>query len=285
MADQVISRDSATAAQAAQATQPSRASWAEWREEVAALTRRWFLQLVRERLNLILSITQPAIWLVFFGSALGRTIDSDVIGTSNYVGFMLAGVIAFTVVTNTVTGAMPMLWDKETGYLDKLLSMPIARSSLIVSRFLFQFVLGTAQVLLVFVVAVATSVDVASGLLGAVAILAVAGLLSMALTALSTALAYRVPSHGTFFAIMGFVTLPLVFLSNAFVPLDSMPPWMVIVARLNPLTYAIEAMRILVLEGWDGAVMRALIVLGLFAAGSLAIGAFEFRRHTGERTR
>ena len=80
-------------------------------------------------------------------------VDTDVIGTTNYVGFMLAGIIAFTVVTNAMTGAMPLLWDKETGYLDKLLSMPMARSSLIFSRFIFQFGLGTAQVLLVFVVA------------------------------------------------------------------------------------------------------------------------------------
>ncbi len=282
MADQTLIRKQTTVEPA---TKPERTSWEEWRGEVTALTRRWFLQLVRERLNLLLSITQPAIWLLFFGSALGRAIDRDAIGTSNYVGFMLAGVIAFTVVTNTVTGAMPLLWDKETGYLDKLLSMPIARSSLIVSRFLFQFALGTAQVLLVFLVAVATAVDVASGPVGAIVILAAAGLLSMALTALSTALAYRVPSHGTFFAIMGFVTLPLVFLSNAFVPLDSMPPWMAIVARLNPLTYAIEAMRILVLDGWDGSVVRALAVLGLFAVASLAVGAYEFRRHTGERVR
>ncbi len=255
----------------------------EWTQEVWALARRWFLQLLRDRLNLLFTITQPAIWLVFFGTAVGRAIDKDLLGTSNYIGFMLAGVIAFTVVTNTVSGAMPMLWDKETGYLDKLLGMPIARSSLIVSRFVFQFALGTAQVLLVFVAAVAVAVDIEAGALGGVVILAVAGLLSMALTALFTALAYRVPTHGTFFAIAGFITLPLVFMSTAFVPIEAMPPWMALVARLNPLTYAIDAIRDLVLEGWDGGIWRSLAVLMVFAAGSLALATAEFRRHTGQR--
>jgi ABC-2 type transport system permease protein len=281
MADQVLERDTVAPARDAASTSVARA---EWLLEVLALFRRWYLQLIRDRLNLIFSLTQPAIWLAFFGSAMGRAIDREVIGTSNYVGFMLAGIIAFTVVTNTVSGAMPLLWDKEVGYLDKLLAMPIARSSLIVSRFLFQFALGTGQVVLVFGVAVAVSVDVASGLLGAISILVLAGLLSMSLTALFMALAYRVPTHGTFFAVAGFITLPLVFLSNAFVPVEAMPSWMQVVARLNPLTYAIEAMRTLVLEGWADDVLRALGVLALFAAGSLALATYEFVRHTGQRT-
>ena len=254
-----------------------------WAQVVAALARRWFIQLSRDRLNLIFSVSQPALWLVFFGSGIERAVDPQVIGTSNYIGFMLPGVIALTVVTNAVSGAMPMLWAKETGYLDKLLSMPIARSSLIVSRFLFQFALGCAQVVLVFVVAVVIGAGIVAGPLGALAILGVAGVLIMASTAIFMGLAYRVPTHGTFFAITGFITLPLVFMSNAFVPLDAMPTWMAVVARLNPLTYAIEAMRILVLEGWTVGVATSIGVLILFAAACLAVGTHEFRRHTGQR--
>jgi ABC-2 type transport system permease protein len=281
MADQTLARGTTVAADE---TRTFAAARSEWLQEVSALSRRWYLQLIRDRLNLVFSLTQPAIWLAFFGSAMGRAIDTAAIGTTDYIGFMLAGVIAFTVVTNAISGAMPLLWDKEIGYLDKILAMPIARSSLIVSRFVFQFGLGMAQVALVFVVAIVISVDVASGLLGAIAIFAVAGLLSMSLTALFMALAYRVPTHGTFFAVAGFITLPLVFLSNAFVPIDVMPTWMAVVARLNPLTYAIEGMRVLVLEGWDADVIASLGVLALFAAGSLALATYEFVRHTGERT-
>jgi ABC-2 type transport system permease protein len=280
MVDQAVSREPAAVAD----DERGWSARSEWLQEVLGLFRRWYIQLIRDRLNLVLSLTQPAIWLAFFGTAMGRAIDSEVIGTSDYIGFMLPGVIAFTVVTNTISGAMPLLWDKEVGYLDKLLAMPIARSSLIVSRFLFQFVLGTAQVVFVFVVAIAVSVTIASGLIGAVAILLIAGLLSMSFTALFMALAYRVPTHGTFFAIAGFVTLPIVFLSNAFVPIEAMPGWIQVIARLNPLSYAIGAMRSLVLEGWEGDVAWALAVLALFALGSLGVATYEFVRHTGERS-
>ena len=257
---------------------------AQWVQEVMALARRWWIELLRERLNLVLSVAQPAIWLVFFGAGVERAIDARVIGTGDYVGFMLAGIVTFTIVGNGVSGAMPLLWDKETGYLDRLMSMPIARSSVIVSRFVFQVAQQSAQILLVVLVALVLGVRIAAGPLGLLVILVAAALLTMSVTAAFSALAYAVPQHGTFFAIAGFVTLPLLFMSNAFVPLQAMPGWMEAVARLNPLTYAIEAMRTLVVDGWDaGAVGSSLAVLALVAVACLAVGTQQFRRRTGER--
>jgi ABC-2 type transport system permease protein len=254
-----------------------------WVQEVMALSRRWWIELLRERLNLAASLAQPAVWLVFFGSAVERVIDADVVGTSDYIGFMLAGVITFTIVGNGVAGAMPLLWDKETGYLDRLMSMPIARSSVIVSRFVFQVAQQSAQILLVVAVAFGLGVRIATGFPGLLVILLAAALLTMSVTAAFSALAYAVPQHGTFFAIAGFVTLPLLFMSNAFVPLDVMPPWMAVIARLNPLTYAIEAMRTLVIVGWEPVIATSLAVLALAGAVCLAIGTREFNKQTGER--
>ena len=255
-----------------------------WAQEVMALARRWWIELLRERLNLVFSILQPAIWLVFFGAGVERAIDAEVIGTDDYIGFMLAGVVTFTIVGNGISGAMPLLWDKETGYLDRLMSMPIARSSVIVSRFVFQVAQQTVQILLVVVVAFALGVRIATGPLGLGVILLTAALLTMSVTAAFSALAYAVPQHGTFFAVAGFVTLPLLFMSSAFVPLEAMPLWMEVVARVNPLTYAIEAMRTLVLDGWEARVATSLALLTLAGAACLALGTWQFRKQTGDRT-
>jgi len=254
-------------------------------QEVLALARRWWIELLRERLNLVFSLAQPAIWLVFFGAGVERAIDTEVIGTDDYIGFMLAGIVTFTIVGNGVSGAMPLLWDKETGYLDRLMSMPIARSSVIVSRFVFQVVQQSAQILLVVSVALVLGVRIATGPLGLLVILLTAALLTMSVTAAFSALAYAVPQHGTFFAVAGFVSLPLLFMSNAFVPLGAMPAWMEVVARLNPLTYAIEAMRTLLLDGWELRVAASLAVLALAGAVCLALGTWQFRKQTGERVR
>jgi ABC-2 type transport system permease protein len=272
MVDQVLARE---AAGSQAAGRPFLAEGGEWLQEVLALARRWFIMLTRERLNLVFSIAQPAIWLVFFGTAVERTIDETVIGTSDYVGFILPGVITFTIVGNGVASAMPLLFDKEGGYLDRLLSLPIARSSIIV---------GSGQILAILVVALLLGVGIEAGIGGILVILLAAALLTLAVTAACLGFAYFVKSHGDFFAVTGFITLPLLFMSNAFVPLDAMPDWMEVVARLNPLTYAIEAMRIVIIDGWEGSVATSLAILTLFAAGCLALGTWEFRRHTGERT-
>ncbi|TDC96537.1 ABC transporter [Nonomuraea deserti] len=252
-------------------------------QEVLALSRRWLLVALRERLSLLFSVLQPAVWLVFFAGALGGAVDPRVVGTGDYIAFAVPGVIAFTVVGNGVTAAMPLLFDKETGYLDKLLSMPIRRSSLILSRFLFQTGMNAAQTLVILLVALALGVRPESGPLGVPAILAVTALLTLALTSAAMALACAVPSHGTFFAITGFVSLPLLFMSNAFVPLSAMPAWMEAVARVNPLTYAIEAIRLLVLRGWSGDVPLSLAALVVACVLLLAVGAWQFARQTSER--
>jgi ABC-2 type transport system permease protein len=226
---------------------------------------------------------QPAVWMVFFGIGVGKTVDKAVIGTDNYIGFMLPGIIAFTVVGNGVASCMPLMWDKETGYLDKLMSMPIARSSVIVSRFVFQLALNSAQLLIILAVAFLLDVRIATNIGGVLIILFVGGLLTLAFTSIFAALAYRVANHGTFFAVTGFITLPLLFMSNAFVPLDAMPRWMELIARLNPLTYAITAMRTLVLDGWEMSLGTPLLVLAVVAAAFLAIGTQQFKRLTGQR--
>ena len=254
-----------------------------WSQEVLALSRRWLLMMLRERLNLLFSVLQPAVWLVFFAGAMGGAVDPRVVGTGDYIAFAVPGIIAFTVVGNGISAAMPLLFDRETGYLDKLLSMPIRRSSLIVSRFVFQVGMNSAQVLVILLVALALGVRPASGPLGVPAILVATALLTLALTAAAMALACAVPSHGTFFAITGFASLPLLFMSNAFVPLSAMPGWMEAVARANPLTYAIEAMRLLVLQGWGGALPVSLGVLVLASVLLLAVGAWQFTRQTADR--
>ncbi|WP_428961468.1 ABC transporter permease [Micromonospora fluostatini] len=252
-------------------------------QELAALTRRWYLQLVRDRLNLGLTLLQPAFWLVFFGGAVRRMVDDRITGTPDYVSFLLPGVVAFTAIGTSISGAVPLLWDKETGYLDKLMSMPIARASLLGSRLAFQAAVTVAQVAVILLVAAAMGVRVRTGVVGVLVVLAVTAVLAVALSAVFLALAFHGPGHTTFFAVTGFVTLPLLFTSNAFVPVEAMPTWMALVARANPLTYAIEAMRLLVTSGWGVPVVAHLVGLVGFTALCVLLTYHRFRTYTSAR--
>jgi ABC-2 type transport system permease protein len=259
---------------------PGATRLAERIQEVQALTRRWFLMLRRERLSLLFSIAQPAVWLVFFSSAVGRTVDPGVIGDDSYLHFTLPGVAVFTVVGNGVSGAMPLLWDKETGYLDKLLTTPLARSSILISRILAQIVIGSAQVLIV--LAIAAMLGVWVGVPVALLFVLVAALVTVATTSAALALAYSVRGHETFFAVSGFLTIPLMFLSTAFVPASAMNQWFGAIASGNPVSFAVQAIRG-AMTGDPASSIIGLVVSFCFAAVCLTLAVLVYRRRTSER--
>jgi len=123
-----------------------------------------------------------------------------------------------------------------------------------------------------------------TGLLGVAVILFIGMLFGIGLTAISLALAFSVKSHGDFFSVLGFLSLPMIFLSSALVPLAAMPGWMRAVAFLNPMTWVIEAVRPLIISGWAAALPQVAIAIGIlvvFDAICLYGGAQAFRRAIG----
>ncbi|MFQ5903146.1 MAG: ABC transporter permease, partial [Candidatus Binatia bacterium] len=105
-------------------------------------------------------------------------------------------------------------------------------------------------------------------------------LLGFGVTVISLILAFALENHGDFFAILGITALPLTFLSSAFVPLDALPVWMRFLAWVNPMTYAIDGMRSLILLGWDGPLLLQMaIVLLVFDGAVFWLGGKVLRRH------
>jgi ABC-2 type transport system permease protein len=127
-------------------------------------------------------------------------------------------------------------------------------------------------------------VSAETGLLGIALILVIGMLFGVGLTAISMAMAFSVKSHGDFFSVLGFLSLPMIFLSSALVPLTAMPGWMQTLAFFNPMTWVIDAIRPLILSGWSQALPQvaiALVVLAVFDAVCLYGGARAFKRSVG----
>jgi ABC-2 type transport system permease protein len=105
-------------------------------------------------------------------------------------------------------------------------------------------------------------------------------LLGFGVTVISLILAFVLENHGDFFAVLGISALPVSFLSSAFVPVESLPAWMRLIAWINPMTYTIDAMRSLVLSGWNGTLLTNMaIVLIVFDGAMLWFGGRVLRRH------
>src|SRR5437899_7881942 len=111
------------------------------------------------------------------------------------------------------------------------MSTPISRTSVVISRFLFVMTITSLQVLVILGVAYLFGVHPVTGLPGVAVIILIGLLFGVGLTAISMALAFSVKSHGDFFSMLGFLSLPMIFLSTALVPLAAMPAWMAVLAQ------------------------------------------------------
>lgn len=216
---------------------------AEFVQETLALARRLFIQLQRRPSTLIAGIIQPLMWLLLFG-ALFQNVPAGLFGNSqSYAQFLGAGVIVFTAFSGALNAGLPVMFDREFGFLNRLLVAPLAsRLSIVVASAIFITTLSLIQTAAI----VAVGAFLGAGLPGPLGLAVVATiilLLVLGVTALSLGLTFALPGHVELIAVIFVTNLPLLFASTALVPLSFMPGWLQVVASLNPLTYAIEPIR------------------------------------------
>lgn len=224
----------------------------EFSQETLALTRRLFIQLQRRPSTLIAGVIQPFMWLVLFGALFYHAPQGLFGNDLNYAKFLAPGIIVFTAFSGALNAGLPIMFDREFGFLNRLLVAPLStRYSIVAASTLYIIALSLVQ---------SAAIVAASALLGA-GLPSLGGLAAIALivfsivlgvTALSLGLAFALPGHIELIAVIFVTNLPLLFASTALAPLSFMAGWLQVVASLNPLTYAIDPIRYLYLnESWS----------------------------------
>lgn len=249
-------------------------------ETLAQLGRDWH-HLKRQPFNIIFTLVQPLIWLVLFGSLMrdanfGRPQVADLVNpaSNDYLKTLAGGILAFTVYGNAMAGGIQLLFDKENGFLTRMLSAPIARSSIVASRFAYVELMALSQTLVILGVAYFMGVRVESGWLGVLGILAFGALVAFGVTCLSLSLALKLKGHASYFIITGALGLPMMLCSSALKPMELITvPWMKAVAWCNPMSWCANAMRDCVLDtgtverfAWNGGLLMAFNALMLILA-------------------
>ena len=222
---------------------PTSAPMAELVQETTALTRRLFLQLQRRPSTLVAGVLQPLIWLVLFGALFSRAPEGLLPGGISYGRFLGAGVIVFTAFSAALNAGLPVMFDREFGFLNRLLVAPLrSRSSIVLASVIYITTLSLIQSLAIMATAALLGYGW-PGMAGLGLVLVTLLLLVFAVTALSLGLAFALPGHIELIAVIFVFNLPLLFASTALAPLSFMPPWLGWLAALNPLTFAIEPIR------------------------------------------
>jgi ABC-2 type transport system permease protein len=263
--------------------------------DTATLYARSLLKLWRRPIMLYFSLVQPMIWLLLFGQLFNRITRfpgaDEAFGGKSYFQFFMPAVILQTILFGAAQSGIGIIADMDSGFLDKLLTTPVSRMAILLGKILGDLTRMLIQALVIVALTwgfgqlQAERVRYEYGIPGILGALGVAILVALALAGFHVFVALRTRNTETAFLIANFLTLPLLFTSSAQLPLQLLPEWLQVVARFNPVTYAIDVMRI----AFNGpqavpdrdagqTILIALVVLTALTALTLSLAVRSFRR-------
>ena len=234
--------------------------------EVALLGRRAVREIARYPEATIPALFIPLFFLAVNIGQVSETFPSTTpfLNGQGYVAFQLPVSLMFAVAT--ASSGLALVTEIENGYFDKLLAAPIRRSSIIFGRLASDFVRGIIGSIVVLLAGLAFGAHMESGILGAVVLVVLAAFFGVGYAGFGILVALRtrnVQATNTSFLLF----FPLLFLTPNFVPFDRLSPLMETLARANPVSYVIEGLRSLVIQGWDADKLAAAaaVTVGLCA--------------------
>lgn len=205
---------------------------------------REILRLTGQRTRLVSSIATPLLFFVLFGAGFNRLVGLMAPGV-DFVTFMYPGVLGMTVVMPAVFTGMSVVWDREFGFLREVLVAPLSRSGIVLGK-----VMGGASVATVEGIVLLFLAPILGIRLNLVDLLRIAPLLLLlaaTLSCLGLLIGSRLRSQEAFQTVMALLILPIIFLSGVFFPVDAVPSWLAALAKANPVTYGVDAIRIVLL--------------------------------------
>jgi ABC-2 type transport system permease protein len=233
--------------------------------------------------ELLFRAVQPVLWLLVFGQVMGRVMASSNamnLGNLRYIDFMTPGILAQSVLFIAIFGGMTIIWERDLGIVHKFLASPTPRSALALGKSLGAGVRALTQAVVVYVVALIMKVNLDWNPLHLIGVLVIIVLCASTFSAFSLIIAFIAKTRDRFMGIGQVLTMPFFFASNALYPVSSMPGWLRVIVHINPLSYAVDALRTLMLNGWAGSFGLPLDfgVLVLATAVLVAIGGKLYPR-------
>jgi len=226
-------------------------------------------KLVHDPVELFTRMVQPVLWLLIFGQVFNRTRAIPTGGIS-YLDFMAPGILAQSVLFGSIFYGISLIWERDLGIVQKFLVSPAPRSTLVLGRAISSTVRSLCQMVFVYGLSYVLNIHLRFGIVALAGVVLAVMFGSAIFSTFSLIVACLVKSRERFMGIGQVLTMPLFFASNAIYPLSLMPRWLHITALFNPLSYVVDALRMLMLQhgtsvfglGRDvGVVMAAFIVL------------------------
>ena len=246
----------------------------------------------RDRGQLVGGVSRPILWVLILGIGLNPYFRGEVYGEVTfvvpftYLQFIFPAVVALNILFTSVQSAVSVIWDREFGFLREVLVSPLSRGTILLGK-----VLGGATVAVLhgcLVLLLARFADVSLTPKEMLQALGLMAMLAFALTSLGVVIANRIRSFEGFGIFSNAVILPLYFTSSSIFPLDpaltgaqtrvTYPEWLVTIVEWNPLTYAVDALRGVLINYNQFDPRLGIAVMGVACVVLFAIALYDFRR-------
>ena len=242
------------------------------RSQFWGLYVREVLRTVRNPFVLLITVVQPFMWLAFFGSGFAKYASdlATYYGTSNYIAFLLPGVLSTSMLSVGMFGSMSTIQDKRFGFMKRILITPTSKGVIFYAKAMGSATRGLIQIPVMIAAAIAFGVTFHLSVLDwfvwlTALVFTAIGFSSMFLAITASSTDWQTPG-----VVANFITMPLMFSSAALYPSSGFPDWMKVISEFNPISYVATLGRALVLG--HGVEWTQFGYLAIFAVVMLAVG-------------
>jgi len=251
--------------------------------ELKGIYALWYREtkvFLRERSRVISSIINPLLWLLIIGGGLGSAVS---FGGVNYQTFIYPGVLIQTALFSSVFFGVYIVWDKKVDFMKEVLVAPMRRTSLFVGKILGGSTDTLLQILILFFIGIVfTIAGIMPGLhfsvFSVVVSLAFLLVVTVGLVSIGLILGSQMESPEGFQLIISFLIFPLFFLSGALFPINNLPAWLAPFIFVNPVTYAVDGIRGVLVGISHFSLLFDFAVVCLFALIMIFLGTYAFKK-------
>ncbi len=243
---------------------------ADYRTQTFGVVAAELQKLRHDPFDLATRAVQPILWLVLFGNVMARARGLSGHGLP-YLDFLSAGILAQSVLFASIFYGISAIWERDLGVLHRYLVSPAPRSALVIGKAVSASVRGVLQAAIIYVIALAMGVGIKFEFLATLGVIVLVALGAALFATLSLIIACLVKTRERFMGVGQLLTMPIFFASNAIYPLDLMPDWLKTISSANPLTYEVDGLRALMLNGGQSIYGIALDLAVLTGASAVLI--------------
>jgi len=244
-------------------------------KKIYILWLRQIKRYLRSKSRIIGSLAQPLLFLLALGYGFGTVFQEA--GQGNYFNFLAPGIIGMSIIFTAIFSGMEVIWDRQFGFLKETLVAPMSRFNIMFGRTLGGATVATIQGVIVMLISLIFGFHPVS-LISIVPAILIMFLVALLFTSLGTMIASLLDDMQGFQLIMNFIVMPLFFLSGALFPLQGLPRALAIIARMDPLSYGIDALRALLIGEWHYGLGTDVLILGAVTLVFLWLGSYFFKK-------